>query len=626
MALGQVVDAVLGKPLPSGREEAERVGPAAGVAILGLDALASAAYGPEAALTALLPMGAQAPGRLAPVMLPIVALLLILAISYAQTIAAYPSGGGAFTVAKDNLGWRAALLAAGALALDYILNVAVAISAGVGALVSVVPTLLPHTLPLTLLVLLLIALVNLRGVRDVGVAWSAPTWLFVIAMLATLTTGTIRTVLSGGHPHALVPPPAPPAATAGLSLWLLLRAFANGCTAMTGVEAVSNGVPIFRDPTIANARRTLWAIVTLLAIMLVGLSLLAPTYGIAATAPGQPGYRSVLSQLFAAVLGRGPLYHLAMLALLMVLVLSANTSFAGFPRLCRALAQEGFLPEEFAHRGRRLVYSRGILILAIIAAGLLLAFGGVTDRLIPLFAVGALGAFTLSQAAMVMHWWHKRGRGWRRSMVLNGTGAVATATTLVVVAVSKLAEGAWVSLLIVAALVTLFARVRRYQQSLAARVDHPGPVDFAGGEPPLVIVPLSNLDRVADKALHFAARISPDVEAVNVASGEGPRGHLTDRWPDLVEAPARRAQRPVPRLVVLPSEYRQFVAPLVEHVLEQARSGREVIVLVPELVPRRWYHHLLKGHRATLLRAALLLQANPRIVVASAPWYEEPEG
>jgi amino acid transporter len=624
MALSQVLDLVLGKRLSSRRARSERVGPASGLAILGLDALASAAYGPEAAITVLAPLGAQASARLPSVMLPIIVLLLLLASSYAQTIAAYPNGGGAFTVAKENLGQRVGLLAAAALALDYILNVAVAVSAGVGALVSVVPALLPHTLAMTLAFLLVITVVNLRGVRDTGAAWSVPTDLFVVAMLGTIAVGAARALLAGGQPHALVAPP--PAAGAGgvASLWLVLRAFASGCTAMTGVEAVSNGVPIFRPPTVANARRTLWIIAVLLAIMLLGISFLGRAYGLAPTAPGQPGYRSVLAQLFGAVLGNGPIYHLAMLSLLAVLVLSANTSFSGFPRLCRILAQDGFLPEEFAHQGRRLVYTRGIVVLAAIAAVLLVAFGGVTDRLIPLFAIGALGAFTLSQAAMVMHWWRTRGPGWRRSMVVNGTGAAATGATLILVSVSKLAEGAWVSLLIVAGLVLLFARVRRYQQRLEAQVDRAEPVQFVGGRPPLVIVPLQRLDRVAAKALHFAAQISPEVEAVNVSAGERPPSQLAARWPALVEEPARQAQRPVPRLVVLASEYRQFVEPVVEHVLAHARAGREVVVLVPEVVPRRWYHHLLKGHRATLLRAALLLQGNPRIIVASTPWYEQP--
>jgi amino acid transporter len=558
-------------------------------------------------------------------MLPIVVLLLLLAISYAQTIAAYPKGGGAFTVATENLGERFGLVAAAALALDYILNVAVALSAGVGALVSAVPALLPHTLATTLVFLLVITLVNLRGVRDVGAAWSAPTLMFVVTILAILAIGAVRAVVAGGHPRPLVPPPAPGPAAAGLSLWLILRSFANGCTAVTGVEAVSNGVPIFRDPTIPNARRALGAITILLALMLVGISLLGRAYGVVATPPGQPGYRSLLSQFYGAVVGHGLLYDLAMLSLLAVLVLSANTSFAGFPRLCRALALEGYLPEEFAHRGRRLVYTRGIVVLALVAAVLLVAFGGVTDRLIPLFAIGALGAFTLSQAAMVQHWRRLRGRGWRRSMVVNALGAAATGATLVVVSGSKLTEGAWVSLLMVGALVMLFARVRRYQRGLEAKVNGTEPVDFGGGRPPLVIVPLSRLDRVAAKALHFAARISPDIEAVNVSSSEAPGPRLSERWPDLVEGPARQAQRPVPRLVVLASEYRQFVEPLVEHVLAHARTGRDVVVMVPEVVPRRWYHHLLKGHRATLLKAALLLHGNPRIIVASTPWYEEPD-
>jgi hypothetical protein len=305
-----------------------------------------------------------------------------------------------------------------------------------------------------------------------------------------------------------------------------------------------------------------------------------------------------------------------------VLLLSANTSFAGFPRLCRALAQDGFLPDEFAQRGRRLVHTRGILMLTVVAGVLLLAFGGVTDRLIPLFAIGALGAFTLSQAAMVVHWRRVRGHGWRRSLAVNGLGAAATGTTLVVVVLSKLAEGAWVSLGVIAALMVFFGRVRAYQRAVEVRVGRAEPIDFRDGQPPLVIVPLARLDQVAAKALRFAVELSPDVEAVHVRHSDESREDLTVRWTELVETPARQAARPAPRLVTLASEYRQVVEPVVRHVLERARLGREVVVVVPERLPRRWYHHLLKSHRASLLRAALLLEECPSVIVAHTPWYE----
>jgi amino acid transporter len=554
VAPGDLIDAVLGKRLSSRRDRAERVGPLVAIPLLGLDALASAAYGPEAALTVLLPLGSASPSLLAWVMLPIAVLLVAVGISYGQTITAYPGGGAAYTVARENLGMRLGVVAGAALALDYILNVAVAISAGVGALVSAVPSLLPHTLALCLAMLALLTIVNLRGVREAGMAWSVPTYLFVASLLVILVAGGARALAAGGHPTPLVPPPRPGSAAAGLSAWLLVRAFASGCTAMTGVEAVSNGVPMFRDPTVRNARRALLAIVGLLLVMLAGIAALCRAYGIAATPPGQPGYRSVLAQLYAAVAGEGVAYRVAIGALLAVLVLSASTSFAGFPSLCRVMALDGFLPEEFAHRGRRLVYSRGIVILALIAGLLLIAFGGVTDRLIPLFAVGALLAFTLSQAAMVAHWRRTPGRGSRRAMVMNAVGATATGVTLLVVLVSKLAQGAWVSVLIVGALLLLFWRVHRYNQGVQAEIGALEPVDFDGNRPPLVIVPLTRLDRVAGKALRFAALLSPEVEAVRVRTSEDRHRELGERWAELVEAPARRAGAPVPPLVNLTTQ------------------------------------------------------------------------
>jgi amino acid transporter len=620
MSPGDLLDVVLGKRLPSRRARAERVGALAGISLLGLDALASAAYGPEAALTVLMPLGAAGSTALPWVMAPIILLLVVVGISYGQTITAYPGGGAAYTVAKENLGTRLGVLAGAALALDYILNVAVAISAGVGALVSAIPALQPHTLALCLLMLLLLTIMALRGVREAATAWSIPTYLFVGSMLIILATGAARALAAGGHPHPLVAPPAPHAA-AGASAWLLVRAFASGCTAMTGVEAVSNGVPLFRDPAVPHARRTLAGIVTLLVVMLVGIALLARAYGINATTPGQPGYRSVLSMLYAAVAGQGLAYQIAMAALLAVLCLSASTSFTGFPALCRVMAQDGFLPEEFAQRGRRLVYSRGIVILALIAAVLLIAFGGVTDRLIPLFAIGALLAFTVSQAAMVVHWRRTPGRG-RHAVLMNGIGAAATGATLAVVLVSKFTDGAWVSVLIVAALLTLFWRVRRYHRRVQAEVGRLEPVDFSEPRPPLVIVPLTSLDRVAGKALRFAAQLSPEVEAVRVRTSDDRQQELGERWGELVEEPARRAGAPVPRLVTVTSDYREFVTPLVEHVLARARGGREVVVVVPELVPRRWYHHFLTSHRATLLKAVLLWRGGPRVIVANTPWYE----
>src|SRR5713101_7122627 len=439
----RLVELLLGRPLRSDEEAVERIGVLTAIPVLGLDALASASYGPEAALTVLLPLGATATIWVRPITLAIVAVLTVVALSYAQTIPAYPNGGGSFTVAKENLGRTPGLLAAAALCTDYVLNVAVAISAGIGAICSAEPRLLPYTLPLCLGVLALLTIVNLRGVRESGLAFLLPTYLFVASLLFTFGLGAWKVVLAHGHPTPVVPPPRLPQAAAAASLWLLLRAFASGCTALTGVEAVSNAVPIFREPKVHRARRTLAAITAILMVLLLGISLLSQAYGIGATEPGKPGYQSVISQIVGAVTGRGWFYFVTMGAVFSVLTLSANTSFADFPRVWRLLALDEYLPPGFAHRGRRLVYSRGILSLAGIAAALLIAFGGITDRLIPLFAVGAFLAFTMSQLGMVMHWRRTGGPGARRSLVMNAAGALATSLTLVIIVASKFTEGAW---------------------------------------------------------------------------------------------------------------------------------------------------------------------------------------
>ncbi|MDP8989201.1 MAG: amino acid permease, partial [Acidobacteriota bacterium] len=393
-----ILDIVVGKPIKTIDERAEQIGPAQGIPIFGLDALSSAAYGPEAALSLLLPLGLMGVRYIIPISAAIIALLVIVYFSYLQTISAYPAGGGSYTVARFNLGARAGLLAAAALLADYILTAAVGISAGVGALVSAVPSLLPHTVAICLGILLVITVLNLRGVREAGVVFAVPTYLFVGTLLITIVAGVLRVLLSGGHPSPLVPFPAPPPVTQAVSYWLLLKVFASGCTAITGVEAVSNGVKAFREPGVKNAQRTLTVIIFLLAILLAGISFLVRSYGIAATDPGLPGYQSLLSMLIAAVFGKGVFYYLAMASILFVLSLSANTAFADFPRLCRAIAQNNYLPHAFGYRGRRLVYTYGIVCLALLCGGLLILFGGVTDRLIPLYAVGAFLAFTLSQS------------------------------------------------------------------------------------------------------------------------------------------------------------------------------------------------------------------------------------
>jgi amino acid transporter len=615
---------LLGRPLRSDEQETEKIGPLRGVPVLGLDALASSSYGPEAALTVLLPAGLVATYFLQPITAAILLLLTLLYLSYRQTIAAYPDGGGAYTVASKNLGPLPGLLAASALATDYILNAAVAISAGVGAIVSAVPPLLPYTLHLCLTILVLLTVVNLRGVREAGLVFMTPTYLFVACLSGTIVLGCVKTLMAHGSPHPVVEPRGAQYATAvgTVTFWLLLRGFASGCTAMTGVEAVSNATPIFREPRVKEAHRTLSTIVVILGCFLAGIAYLARAYHIVATPPGQPGYESVLSQLIAAVTGRGTFYYLAIASILAVLALSANTSFADFPRLCRLLALDSYLPAEFAYRGRRLVYSHGIVVLALMAGGLLVMFGGITDNLIPLFAVGAFLAFTMSQLGMVAHWRGQQGPHIHK-LIMNATGALATAATLVIMAVSKFTEGAWLTVLVIPAFVALFVQVRRINQRVDAEVAEDGPLEIGTPPPPIVIVPLKRLDRLAHKALRFALTISPEVQAVHVREQDVPDEPLDAEWEERVAEPARAAGFTPPILVGLVSPYREFFGPLLRHVRKEAAAnpGRYVAVLVPELIQRRWYHFLLRSHRSTVLKALLLLRGGPRVIVINTPWY-----
>ncbi len=617
-----LIDVLFGKPLASSQEEGERIGAAAGIPIFGLDALSSAAYGPEAALTLLIPLGAAGAAQIVPISASIIVLLIIVFFSYRQTIDAYPGGGGSYTVARENLGVSAGLLAAAALMIDYILVVAVGISAGVGALVSAVPSLLPHTLLLCLAILVVITTVNLRGVRETGVVFMVPTYLFVGTLLIAILIGLIKSLASGGHPTPVAVLPAIPAATTAGGAWLLLKAFASGCTALTGVEAVSNGVKAFRKPTTQTAQRTLTVIIGLLIVMLAGIAWLVRIYGIAATEPGQPGYQSVLSMLVAAIAGRGVFYYVTVGSILLVLALSANTAFADFPRLCRVIAADGFLPRSFGLRGRRLVYSQGVYILSGLAAVLLVVFGGVTDRLIPLFAVGAFLAFTLSQWGMVFHWKRVRGPGSRRSMLVNGLGALVTGVTVTVVLVAKFSEGAWVTLMLIPMLLTVMVAVRRQYHNVAMEIDCHQPLDLGKFHAPIVVVPVDHWNRVAKRALEFAVTVSPDVIVLHVDSGDK-AGYLQQQWCALVESPSLQLGIASPRLVQLPSPYRFVISPIVDYVLDLERRypDRRIAVLIPEMVENRWYYYMLHNQRAAALKTLLYFRGSDRIIVINVPWY-----
>jgi amino acid transporter len=616
-----VMDLLFGRPLSSSEERGERLGPVAGIPVFGLDALSSAAYGPEAGLALLIVLGAAGIAYVVPITISIIILLVIVYFSYRQTIESYPNGGGSYTVAGQNLGPFAGLLAAAALMIDYVLTAAVGISAGVGALVSAVPSLEPRTLTLCLVILLLITLVNLRGVRETGALFMIPTYLFVGTLLITLVVGITKVVSSGGHPTPVVPPPAYPMATVGIGAWLLLKSFASGCTAMTGIEAVSNGVTAFRDPVVKTAQRTLTAIIAILIVLLAGIAFLCRAYQVGATNPG-PGYQSVLSQLTAAVAGRNTFYFVTIVSILLVLSLSANTAFADFPRLCRLVAEDGYLPTPLAVRGRRLVYTAGIITLAVLCAVLLILFGGIPDRLIPLFAIGAFLAFTLSQAGMVAHWRRKGGPGARLGMCVNGLGAVVTAGTVAIVTITKFTDGAWITALLIPTIMFSMYSIRRHYEAVTRELVNPAPLTLDRVQAPIVVVPMLTFNKVIRGGLQFALNLSSEVNVVHVECAVN-KEELLRQWNEVVAEPLKRSGLPVPRLTFLDSPYRFVISPIVAYVLdlEKQNPDRQIAVIIPELVEKHWYQYFLHNQRASWLKSALLRYGTQRIAVITVPWY-----
>jgi amino acid transporter len=619
-----LTDSIIGKPLATSEERGEHIGVASGIPIFGLDALTSAAYGPEAAMTLLIPLGLAGAHYIVPVISAILILLVIVFFSYRQTIAAYPNGGGSYTVASENLGDGAGLLAAAALMIDYILTAAVGISAGVTALTGAVPSLAPHTLAFCLVILAILAIVNMRGVKDTGATFIAPTFLFVGTLLILIGVGVYRTILSGGHPVAVLAPPAAlPATVKYLGLWLLMKTFASGCAAMTGVEAVSNGVMAFGEPRAKKAQATLTIIIAILIVLLFGIAYLSRAYGITAMEPDAFHYQSVLSILTSAVFGRGWFYYLTSASVLMALSLSANTAFADFPRLAKAIAMHDFLPHVFILRGRRLLFSHGIYALTGFTAVILILFGGVTDRLIPLYAIGAFLAFTLSQAGMVMHWKkmakHK-GRGWH--MFVNGFGAVATGLTTIVVLIAKFAAGAWVTALLVPTLIGIMWAVKRHYSRVKREMADMTPLNLANLQEPIVVIPVARWDRITEKAMRFGLLLSKEIKVVHVHSDDE-EGGIDQLWDEHVMAPIKHEGLQEPELVIIPSSYRFVITPLMDYILEleEKNPGRKVAVLLPELVVRHWWENALHNQRVQLLKLMLLLKGNQRIVVVNIPWY-----
>lgn len=605
--LSQIKRLLVGAPIPSHLAQHERFSRITGLAVLSSDALSSVAYATEEILRVLMIGGLAAMGYVTPIGLVIAIMLALLVFSYRQTIFAYPNGGGAYIVAKDNLGRVPSLVAAASLLIDYVLTVAVSVAAGVAAVTSAFPQWHLSRVELALAFVALLTLGNLRGIRESGRIFAAPTYFFIISILGLIAAGAWQYV-SGAVAAVPVQDQAPANGMGVLTTFMLLTAFSNGCTAMTGVEAVSNGVPAFRPPESRHAASTLVAMAVLAITMFLGVTLLAHAFRIV---PADA--ETVVSQLARATFGgRGVPYYAVQAATMLILVLAANTAYADFPRLASIVARDRFLPRQFMTQGDRLAFSNGILILSGLAAALLVVFGGDTHALIPLYMIGVFVSFTLSQAGMVVHWRSLKTPGWRSSAAINGLGAAVTAVVLGIVAVTKAAEGAWIIILMIPLLVALFAITRRHYDEVAAELTLRGATPGTGSARHIVLVPVGGVQRAVVKALRYATSLAGDVRGIYVDLDPATTAAVREQW----AAWSCGAQ-----LIVLDSPYRSLLEPLLEYI-EQAQAAEPdayITVVLPEFVPRRLWHHLLHNQHALLIKSALLFK--PNIVVTSVPFH-----
>jgi amino acid transporter len=589
--LGGLRKTIIGLPLPSARMVHERLNKVQALAVLSSDALSSVAYATEEILLILVLAGSGALGLSWPIATAIGVLLLIVATSYYQTVHAYPTGGGAYTVSKENLGTLPSLVAGAALLTDYILTVAVSISAGVAAITSAFQSLEPLRVEIALVAIAIITLVNLRGLRESGRVFAIPTYFFVGSMYLLILLGLGRWLLGGLAPSPS-PGPTEAAVTHNLTLFLILRAFASGCTAMTGVEAISNGVTVFKQPEADNAGQTLLWMAGILTSMFLGITFLAHQVGLTPN-----DNETVVSQLARHVFGLSPLYYALQAATALILLLAANTSYSDFPRLAMWMARDRFLPRQLANLGDRLVYANGITVLGVVAGVLVIIFGAQTHALIPLYAVGVFISFTLNQAGMVRHWLKLRTAGWRQLALINGTGATATAIVLVVVATTKFSGGAWVILVLIPGLVYVLQTIHRHYEEVTQQLDMSGRLPTPVSRH-TIIIPVAELHRGIMKAVHYGRALGGTLHVVTVEIDPEATAQLRARW---------QAALPDIPLEVLPSPYRSVTEPLLAYIDQFIlEEGDYVTVLVSEFVPARWWHHLLHNETAWVLKLALL--------------------
>jgi amino acid transporter len=596
---------LIGSPLATSQSSFERLSKVKALAVFASDALSSTAYATEEILIVLILAGTGALRLSIPTSAAIFVLLLIVGTSYYQTIHAYPNGGGSYIVSKDNLGTWAGLVAGAALLVDYVLTVAVSIAAGVAAVVSFVPPLLPYRVEIAVGAVVFMTIINLRGVRESGTVFSVPTYVFIFAMFGLLAFGFWKWI-TGSLGLAQLEAETLPLISQQVTTFLILRAFAAGCTALTGVEAISNGIPAFEPPESHNAGRTLIAMVMLLGTMFIGITLLA--HQIQAI-PVET--ETILSQVARTVFGRNILYIIVQIATALILILAANTSFADFPRLSSLIARDGFLPRPLSNIGDRLVFSNGIVLLGALAAVLLIAFRGDTHALLPLYAIGVFLSFTLSQAGMVVHWFRLKTHNWQREATINGVGAAATLVVLIVIVITRFTHGGWIVVILIPIIVFLFLQVHRHYVTTAAQLS----LEDYGLPPRIrrnrVIVPIAGVHRGVLVALNYARTLSNDVTAVHVQTDAAETARVQkkwERWGDGV------------RLIILQSDYRSIVEPLISYLdrIDACQTDDVITVVMPQFLAHHWWQNILHNQTALLIRLALLFRRG--MVVTDVPY------
>ncbi len=595
---------LVGLPLKTKEAAHERLSKRLALAVFSSDALSSVAYATEEILLVLTLAGTAMVGYSIPLSLSIIGLLIILTMSYRQIIFEYPEGGGAYIVGKSNLGEWPGLVAAAALMIDYVLTVAVSVAAGMAALTSAVPALLPHREALCVAAILLVTVVNLRGVRESGQIFAVPTYIFIATIAAMLGVGAVQ-ILFG---HAIRVEPLPSMAPAEpLTLFLLLRAFSSGCTALTGVEVISNGVSAFKKPEPKNAAFTMIGMAAILGTMFIGISAMAYYFGIV-----PKDDETVVSQIAHATFGTGPLYFLVQASTMVILILAANSSFNGFPRLASILARDSYMPHQMSMMGDRLVFSNGVIILGVFSCLLIVLFNGDTHALIPLYAVGVFLSFTISQAGMVKRWLVKKGPHWEKKLLVNGIGAVTTAIATLIIASTKFAHGAWIVIVLIPLLITFFRAIRSHYKAVSEQV-----ALSRGHRPPMprrniVVLPIGGVNRAVIRAVDYARSRSGDIRAVLVDVDPEETARVEIQWAQWGCG--------VP-LTVLPSPYRSVLSSLLDYLEQVLQKDQEcwVTVVIPEILPARWWQNILHNQRAFMLKGALLFK--DRVILTDVPYH-----